>query len=241
MTDATPPRPTAVREPVQGRSRASWQRILEAGTALLEEEGFEALTIAAVCKQARVSAPTIYARVDGLAGLFWAIYERGMVGVIQVQRRYATAALSTSPSSPHRIAAVVDIAAKTFEEQSRFLRPIVRFASSNEALLGRGAVSSRELVDTMAGLLPGDPADAVAIARMVYAECVFRLVYGDHFLGPHGESFEEFRGRLTRLALAGSGLAAQRHDSTDGSRTSIGDERPAVDDDRLTGHEATGG
>ncbi|MGN6206648.1 TetR/AcrR family transcriptional regulator, partial [Humibacter sp.] len=67
-----------VREPLQARSRASWERVISVGRELLETGGFEALTISEVCRRAEVTAPSIYARVDGRAGLFRAVYEDGM-------------------------------------------------------------------------------------------------------------------------------------------------------------------
>lgn len=193
----------AVRAPVQQRTRASWERILDAGTRLLEEQGFEALTITAVCREAHVSPPTIYARVDGLAGLFWAIYDRGMTEVLATQTADLHDAAQTPPGSRERIVAVVGAGCATFIEHERFLRPVIRFASSNETLLARGAASSQALVDEMTRLLTHASTDgAEAVARMIYAECVFRIMYGDHFLGQSPESAEAFQSRLTGLALA---------------------------------------
>src|SRR4051812_37000943 len=40
-----------VRPPKQERSRASWNRVLDAGVAILEDTGYDALTIAAVCER----------------------------------------------------------------------------------------------------------------------------------------------------------------------------------------------
>lgn len=45
---------------------------------ILEERGRETLTVAAACRRARVAPTAPYARIDGIAGLFWAIYEREM-------------------------------------------------------------------------------------------------------------------------------------------------------------------
>src|SRR4051812_31598135 len=49
----------------QARSRLTQQRILEAGTALLEEGGTEALTVAAVAARAGVSVGSVYRRFGG--------------------------------------------------------------------------------------------------------------------------------------------------------------------------------
>jgi AcrR family transcriptional regulator len=202
-TSDAPSSQLTVRAPAQERTRVSWERILDVGTRLLEEEGFEALTISAVCREAQVSPPTIYARVDGLAGLFWAIYDRGMTAVLATQAADLRAAARTPPGSRERISAVVAAGCAPFIEHERFLRPVIRFASSNEALLARGAASSQALVDEMTGLLTHPSNDgAEAVARMIYAECVFRTMYGDHFLGHSPESPDEFRERISGLAMA---------------------------------------
>jgi AcrR family transcriptional regulator len=200
--DSTELDPGAVRPPQQERSRMTWERVLDVGTALLEDEGFGALTIANICRRAGVSAPSIYARVDGLTGLFWAIYDRGMVSVLRTQEAGLSTAAQTPAGSPERIAAVVDAACTTFERESRFLRPIIRFALSNSALASRGAESSQGLIDAMTKLLPERAGEVGAsIARMIYTECVFRVLYGDHFLGPESEGFDVFRARVTDIAV----------------------------------------
>ena len=200
--DALSSRPV-VRAPAQERTRESWERILDAGTLLLEEKGFEALTISAVCRDAHVSPPTIYARVDGLSGLFWAIYERGMIAVTATQAADLRDAAQTPPGSRERVIAVVKAGCATFIEHENFLRPVIRFASSNQTLLARGAESSQVLVDEMTRLLShADDDGAEAVARMIYAECVFRIMYGDHFLSHSPESPGEFQNRLAGLALA---------------------------------------
>ena len=69
MSEAAQPA-SSVREPQQARSRASWDRVVAVGRDLLAEGGYDALTISEVCRRANVTAPSIYARVDGRAGLF---------------------------------------------------------------------------------------------------------------------------------------------------------------------------
>ncbi|MBN9629670.1 MAG: helix-turn-helix transcriptional regulator, partial [Actinobacteria bacterium] len=68
----------AEREPLQARSRESWERVLRTAAELFEAGGWEALSISEVCRRTGVSAPSIYARVDGRAGLFAAVYDLGL-------------------------------------------------------------------------------------------------------------------------------------------------------------------
>src|SRR3954452_5374457 len=67
-----------VRPPKQRRSREAWNRVLDAGVAILEDGGYEAFTIAAVCERARVAPTAIYARTTSKDALFLAVYEHGI-------------------------------------------------------------------------------------------------------------------------------------------------------------------
>src|SRR3954469_18447828 len=55
---------SAIRPPMQKRTREQWSRVLDAGVTLLEEGGYEAFTIPAICERAQVAVSAIYARAD---------------------------------------------------------------------------------------------------------------------------------------------------------------------------------
>src|ERR1700712_4085432 len=67
-----------VRPPKQQRSREAWNRVLDAGVAILEDDGYDAFTIASVCQRARVAPTAIYARTTSKDALFLAVYEHGI-------------------------------------------------------------------------------------------------------------------------------------------------------------------
>ena len=72
------PRRCEVRPPKQQRSREAWNRVLDAGVAILEDGGYDAFTIAAVCERASVAPTAIYARTTSKDALFLAVYEHGI-------------------------------------------------------------------------------------------------------------------------------------------------------------------
>ena len=72
--------------PRQARTRASWDRVLQEGVALLEAGGYDALTIGALCERAGVTPPTIYARAGSKEQLLLAIYERAMQRIARDER-----------------------------------------------------------------------------------------------------------------------------------------------------------
>ncbi|MBN9201758.1 MAG: TetR/AcrR family transcriptional regulator [Microbacterium chocolatum] len=197
--------PTArqIRPPQQERSRHAWDRVLEAGTWILENEGRDALTITGVCERARVTPMAIYRRVDGLAGLFWAIYDRGMKAVVATYEQELARAAAFAPDSPARVAQVVTAVAETFERHAPFLHQIVNYSTTDPALSQRGSDESLVLVERVAHLLQGDDSTAAwDVARMLHQECVFRAMYGDRWLSREPELFGQFVERLRLMAFS---------------------------------------
>src|SRR4051795_9056226 len=70
--------PEALRPPLQNRSRASLERVLDAGQKLLEEQGWEGFTVQEVSRRAKVSIGSIYARAPSKEALILAIYDRAV-------------------------------------------------------------------------------------------------------------------------------------------------------------------
>src|SRR5881227_870255 len=75
--------PEALRPPLQNRSRASLERVLEAGQQLLEEEGWEGFTVQEVSRRAGVSIGSIYARAPSKDALILAVYDRAMSAIAE--------------------------------------------------------------------------------------------------------------------------------------------------------------
>jgi len=188
---------------VQGRSRDSWERILQAGLDILLEDGRNAVTIQAVCKRAGVSPTAIYARVDSIDSLFWALYDRGFEEVRRTYLAQFGAALATTPATPERIAAVVHGISTMFHENIAFLNPIISKAAVDPVLRARGTEDCRPLVRAMAGLLlVDDEAAAYDTARMLMAEGTYRAFFGPDFLTAEPEALPDFESRLEAMARA---------------------------------------
>jgi AcrR family transcriptional regulator len=190
------PAASAVRAPQQARSRASWDRVLAVGRDLLESGGYEALTISEVCRRAGVTAPSIYARVDGRTGLFRAVYEDGMRDIAATEDELFAGADRTVASAVRAVATV-------FERHDPLLRAVIRQAVEDPWLLERGAVASRRLQARVVTILPtGDVDAAASAARAIYEACAFRTIYGSRFWSDEPEDFDAFTARLTRVAAA---------------------------------------
>jgi AcrR family transcriptional regulator len=190
--------PSVVRAPKQARSREAWERVLEVGRQLIEEGGVAALTVTEVCRRAGISAPSLYARVDGRAGLFAAVYDRGMIEIAATEDAVFSGLPRPDASAADRAADAANAIAAVFETHARFLRAVITQAESDPRLLARGAAESRRLLDRVAAAVDVDRAEALEIAQTLYAECVLRTIYGSDFLTGTAESDAAFRVRLGR-------------------------------------------
>jgi len=182
-----------VRQPRQARSRAGWERVLAAGRELLESGGYEALSVSEVCRRAGITAPSLYARVDGRAGLFRAVYEDAMREVGETEDELLSAA---GASVADVVAAVTEI----FDRHAPLLRAVIHRAVEDPWLLEQGSTTSRRLQNRIAAALPGsDLTDALSAARLIYTECAFRTIYGPRFWTDEPESAASFTARVAVL------------------------------------------
>jgi AcrR family transcriptional regulator len=70
--------PPISRVPKQDRSRASFERVLEAAAELMAEKGYAGFALTDVVKRAKVSIGSIYGRVDSKDELIRAVHQRVM-------------------------------------------------------------------------------------------------------------------------------------------------------------------
>lgn len=192
-----------IRPPLQARSREAWDRILDAGRSLLEEGGPAEVTIAKVCARASVTPTAIYARVDGITGLFWAIYEHGLAEVRADEARALAAAEREPAGSRARVVAVVRAMVATFETHAAFLGPIIRYSANDDLIRSRGSQSSMVLIDDVTELLSAfGTVPARDTAKMLHEARIIRMLYGPQWLSAEPESREAFTERCLAMALA---------------------------------------
>lgn len=188
----------AEREPLQARSRESWERVLRTAAELFEAGGWEALSISEVCRRTGVSAPSIYARVDGRAGLFAAVYELGLKRMRETEDELFESGATLDGVADAAGRAVVVIT-RLFDAHAAFLRAVISRSVDDPELLSAGAAESRRFVARVGGALAVP--NGHEVARVLYSECVLRTMYGAHFL-VDDEDFAAYQHRLHRLATS---------------------------------------
>ena len=178
----------AVRAPVQERSRRRWAQVLDAGVELIEEGGYDAFTIAAVCARAGVPPRFIYERVDTKDALFLAVYEHGMARVRAGETVFDDPAHWAGLSSAATVELAVREMAGLFERNRALMRSVVLDSSRHAEVRLRGsryADALRQRFAARLGPVVGEAAPVDAVFGVVFAALVFRTAYGDDFLHPH--------------------------------------------------------
>src|SRR3954469_24203947 len=183
-----------VRPPKQRRSREAWNRVLDAGVSILEDGGYEAFTIAAVCERARVAPPAIYARTTSKDALFLAVYEHGIAWLRAEQDVFTDgtrwAALGPAELVREAVAEMTGISSR----HERFLRSVVLISAAHPEVRRRGSRYSQELGDGFARVVLDGARDAIrhpdpeaavrACFGTVFATTIIRVAYGPAFATP---------------------------------------------------------
>lgn len=179
-----------IRPPLQRRSRESWQRVLDAGLALLEEGGYEAFTISAVCERAGVPPRALYARASSKDALFLAVYEHGMAALRADEVVFADAARWRGLDTEQLAFQVVQAVGGIFRQHAALLRSVILISGAHAELYRRGARYSQHLGDQVAAVLlearahitQPDPEAAVrSVFNVVFSTLVLRTAYGAGF------------------------------------------------------------
>ncbi|MEA1652799.1 TetR/AcrR family transcriptional regulator [Nitrospirillum sp. BR 11164] len=113
---------TLARMPKQNRSHASFERVLEAATALLQERGYEDFTLNEVSRRSGVSIGSIYGRVDSKDALIRTVQARALVDIDEKERRVTDSARWQGYGLDRLVPGVVSEFGEFLKENSPLLR-----------------------------------------------------------------------------------------------------------------------
>lgn len=196
-----------IRPPLQQRSREAWERILEAGVALLEEGGYEAFTIAAVCERAQVVPRAVYARVNTKEGLFLAVYEHGIARLLAGHDVFTDEQRWDGLDPDRLIREAVHALVSLNLRHAGFLRAVVLISGVHPEIYRRGTRYSRRLgeafttrvLSVRGNVNHEDPHSAVWTAfDMAFSTLMLRIAYGSGFATPD-RSDREFADMLADM------------------------------------------
>lgn len=181
----------AVRPPRQERTRQQWARVLDCGIEILEQGGYDAFTIAAVCERAQVPPRALYARVSSKDGLFLAVYDHGMARVTADHAAFADDLCWSGLTPEATIRQAVSLVLEVFARHAALLRSVVLLSSAHREILRRGSEHARQLqalfvkrcLPAVSDRHPSPTAAAETTFNTLFAVGVFDVAYGRSFLG----------------------------------------------------------
>ncbi len=207
----------AVRAPKQQRGRESWERILDAGEAVLADLGYDGFTLVEISRRAGLSNGAIYHRVDSKETLLGAVHKRF---IDRISRR---SLLQTPPVAwndldlGELVAAAVASLADGARSEGKLLRAFVLLEGRDAGCAERGAEAVRRegeafvrlVAPRLAGASHPDPVGAATFGfQMVMGSLMHRVVW-PHHVGGRRLGWDLYVDRLT-VATA----ACLRADST---------------------------
>jgi AcrR family transcriptional regulator len=200
------------RAPKQGRSRQSFERIIEATIDLLRERPYDQITLAEICQRAGVSTGALYGRVTGKDELLRAVqvrfFERLDAQFTAEAGRIAAEAHGLAQVVP----AVVTGLGSLLKEHASVLRSFMLRGAVDEIIGAAGSKSAHEnhakfsrLVEACAGeIRHPNPARAIEASMLLIYATQARFLGLDSAGGAKGEagSWETLLEDLSDMMLA---------------------------------------
>lgn len=132
----------AARAPKQSRSRASFEKVLAAATAILAESGYDGLTLNDVSRRSGVSIGSIYGRVTGKDELVQIVQRQVLELMAAEQDRMLAPARWAGLPLDRLTPALVDELAEFLRRWSPLLRAFMLRAGQDEVVSAAGRASA---------------------------------------------------------------------------------------------------
>jgi AcrR family transcriptional regulator len=200
----------AVQPPQQERSRASFERVIQAATSLLEEEGYDGFTLAEVSKRANVSIGSIYARVKSKDDLFYVIQDRYMTGS-EDRPRLRDGELWSDLDAHDVVVGIVREIGELFKVNERLLRVFMHRGLVDPMVATRSSASVSRFHDEVETILltrreaiaHEDPELAIDVAfRMAWGTLARQIMYWPTFESKRSIAWDTLVAELGRACAA---------------------------------------
>lgn len=132
------------RVPKQGRSRQSFERIIEATIDLLRERSYDQITLAEICERSEVSTGSLYGRVAGKDELLRAVQVRFLERLAEQFNAEAARIASEARGLAQVVPAVVSSMGKLLMENASVLRSFMLRSASDEAIEAAGKQAAND-------------------------------------------------------------------------------------------------
>jgi len=167
----------ATREPQQGRSRASYERMLVAAEKLMVRHGNDDFTLNDVARTGKVSIGSIYLRFNSKDDLIRAVHMR-VLARVDVEQQAMLAAVQARTHRLHDlITQLVGDYAELLRRFAPLLRPMMLRASFDPGISGVGRAAADRFGDEMKAAMLVYRADIVGDAPERAVHSAYRVIY----------------------------------------------------------------
>lgn len=167
----------AGREPKQGRSRASFERMLAAATDLLAEHGNDDFALTDVAKRGKVSIGSIYCRFDSKDDLIQAVQRRFTEQLFEEQSAMLDRITTRTDSLDGFVRAFVDDYAELMKRHAPIMRPMMMRASNDPVVRAMGKRSYEDLLQRFSAAVLSHGAEIRHSLPELAVDMAFRTIY----------------------------------------------------------------
>jgi len=179
-----------IKPPQQARSQQTLERLVDAAEALVEEQGIDGVTVAAVAKRAGSSVGSFYSRFSDKDALLRVMFERFGEQSLATAEAVLVTERWTGISLPDGLELMAHFMLRVLSERRQLIVGLLTRAASDPELRGLGqrlhaCIAERltQLITTRATPTHPEPETAVAMAVwMILSLMESRALFGDEGL-----------------------------------------------------------
>lgn len=204
------------RAPQQGRSRASYERMIAAASALMRERGSDDFTLNEVAQRGQVSIGSIYNRFPSKDVLIHVVQEMALAALDADQHALIQSASAKADSLDALIKLIVGGLADTLQAHAEIMRPLmgrstvdpVIAASGKKSYLAVERAVCEALLARRSEIVHPEPERAVLSAyRIMYAAIARYLGFGSAVTAAGEGDWRHLKTDLGRMCSAFLGSA----------------------------------
>jgi AcrR family transcriptional regulator len=204
------------RKPRQGRSLASYDRMLSATRQLMLEHGSENFTLQDVSDLGNVSIGSIYLRFESKDRLLHAVIAEEMSGVIAAEQVMLSGLLKQCTTLGEFLPQYLERYSTLLEQHSRMLRAVMQRAAIDPAVSGPGKETARRSTTMSVDAIMHYASEINGEDPREKAEAAFQIVFAaiarQFGLGSTPESGDEVVWTMMKRELSKMVLAYLRFD-----------------------------
>ena len=199
------------RKPRQGRSLASFERMLEATRELMLEKGSEDFTLQDVSARGNVSIGSIYLRFESKDRLLYAVIGKELQSIVDKEAAMVQAVASESGNLKEFLANYIDSYTAFMGEHAHILRAIMQRAAIDPVVSPSGKEAAHRAMSETAAVIMSyeneiradDPREkAEATLYMIFASVARQLGLGASPESEDPRVWKKLRPQLAEMAYA---------------------------------------